>query len=92
MVIVRPSIRAGCSMVPYQTHLLGQPVEEAPPNLWVSHLAAPEADGELDFVSPVKKFLALAALCIQIVSGNLGLQPNLFQFNGVLISENSRSF
>ncbi len=52
----------------------------------MSHLTAPEADGELYFISPVEKLLALAALRIQVVSRNLWLQPNLFQFDGVLIS------
>jgi hypothetical protein len=51
----------------------------------VSHLAAPETDGELDFISRVEKLLPLPAFGFQVVPCYLGLQPNLFQFDGVLI-------
>ncbi|MBA3528499.1 MAG: hypothetical protein H0T91_04170 [Propionibacteriaceae bacterium] len=83
----RPPFHPGCLLDgPKGTHLLGQPVKEPFPDLRVGHLAATESHREFDFISPIKKLRALAALRVEVMPGDLRLQANLFEFDDMLIA------
>ena len=85
MIIVRPSIRGGCSTVPCGTELLGELIEQSLAQVRVGHLAAAEEDGELDLVPGVEELRGLSSLGLQVVVVDLRPDADFFQLDDVLM-------
>src|ERR1700694_2243085 len=62
------------------------PVENPPPDVLVDHLAAPEHDRHLNFLSCFEELLQTLELRLEIVLGDLRSQLHLLQLGDVLLA------
>ncbi len=65
--------------------LLPERVEQSLPDVGMGHLASPEAHGELHLVTTIEELRGGPGLGLEVVAPDLRLDPDLLEFNDVLI-------